>query len=405
MFDRMSVKIQLDGLKKLVLGKQFERRHWTFGILVLGVLLISSLYLVNLSPYKSTSNKSSNQTEYVRATVLKVSSSQSPVSDQTIQVRIIDGQNKGHIITTGRNYIIGDPNSARLPVGSEVLLVLDPSNGNQYSYLDRYRIPGAITLFIVVLLLVMVIGRWRGFTGTVGLVISIGVLSLFVLPRIINGHAPFATCIEGAFAIAILSIFIAHGFNKRTAIALFSTLVTLALVVGLVTIAVYLTGVSGNPGDAVNADEQTYLIQYAPHHIDLDGLLMGGIVIASLGILEDITTAQTAAVDEIRKSSPKSSALQLYKSGLSVGREHIAALINTLILVYFGVALPTIVLTALYNAGPILVMINNEPIMEAIVRSAVTSIGLLLAVPLSTALAAYILPRWSRQNKAQIARS
>ena len=401
----MSVKIQLDGLKKLVLGKQFERRHWTFGILVLGVLLISSLYLVNLSPYKSTSNKSSNQTEYVRATVLKVSSSQSPVSDQTIQVRIIDGQNKGHIITTGRNYIIGDPNSARLPVGSEVLLVLDPSNGNQYSYLDRYRIPGAITLFIVVLLLVMVIGRWRGFTGTVGLVISIGVLSLFVLPRIINGHAPFATCIEGAFAIAILSIFIAHGFNKRTAIALFSTLVTLALVVGLVTIAVYLTGVSGNPGDAVNADEQTYLIQYAPHHIDLDGLLMGGIVIASLGILEDITTAQTAAVDEIRKSSPKSSALQLYKSGLSVGREHIAALINTLILVYFGVALPTIVLTALYNAGPILVMINNEPIMEAIVRSAVTSIGLLLAVPLSTALAAYILPRWSRQNKAQIARS
>jgi uncharacterized membrane protein len=169
-------------------------------------------------------------------------------------------------------------------------------------------------------------------------------------------------------------------------------------VVGLVTIAVYLTGVSGNPGDAVNADDQSYLIQYSPHHIDLDGLLMGGIVIASLGILEDITTAQAAAVDEIRKASPKKSTLQLYKSGLSVGREHIAALINTLILVYFGVALPTIVLTALYNAGPILVMINNEPIMEAIVRSAVTSIGLLLAVPLSTVLAAYILPRWKVEN-------
>ena len=125
-------------------------------------------------------------------------------------------------------------------------------------------------------------------------------------------------------------------------------------------------------------------------------------VIASLGVLEDITTAQAAAVDEIHKANPKQNSNKLFHGGLSIGREHIASLINTLVLVYFGVALPTIVLTVLYAGGPFLVMLNNETVMEAIVRAGVSSIALLLAVPLSTGLAAYILPRWQREVFNQV---
>jgi uncharacterized membrane protein len=382
-------------IKKIAVRQRLERRHFIYGSVLVVIIAAGSVFLIHLGPYKPSLAANAHQVEYVRAKILGVMDDPSTSAGQVVQVKLLDGQKKGQKIIVDRTYLLGDTNSKRLPVGSQVLLTIDPKNGNQYSYLDRYRIPGALTLFLVLLALVLVIGRWRGFMSMVGLILSIGVLSIFILPRIIAGQAAFATCIEGAFIIATTTIYVAHGFNKRTTIALASTLLTLVLIVGLVVTIVYMTGVSGNPGDAVNADEQTTYIQYAPHHIDLGGLLMGGMVIASLGVLEDITTSQVAAVAEIYKANPKQTYSQLYHRGISVGHEHIAALINTLVLVYFGVALPTIVLTVLYNSGPLLVMLNNEPIMEAIARAGATSISLLLAVPLSTALAVYMVPKWS----------
>jgi uncharacterized membrane protein len=221
-----------------------------------------------------------------------------------------------------------------------------------------------------------------------GLAISIAVLSVFVLPRILAGRAAFATCIEGALIIAILSMFVAHGFNKRTTIALTSTLIALLLTAGLSVFAVYLTGVTGFAG------ESSIPIQYAPHAISFSGLLLGSMVIASLGILNDITTGQAAAIDEIYKANRKQHFTNLYRGGLSVGREHIAALVNTLALVYVGVSLPVIVTTMLENHAPLLVVLNSEGVMEEIVRTVVSSIGLLLAVPITSALAAYFLPIW-----------
>jgi len=360
-----------------------------YGLVLTLILLGGAVFLANLSPYKPAS-----QNQFVRAEVLNVNSSQTNDSSQIVEVRILDGVNKGKLVNVPRSYFAGDPNSQRLPKGSDVLLTVQPSNGDQYSFLDRYRITGALTLLLILLGLVFVIGRWRGITASVGLMFTIGILAFFVIPRIINGDAAFATCIEGAFMIATVSIFIAHGLRARTTVAFFSTLITLLLIVGLAAMAVYLTGVTGNPGATVNSEQSISLLQYAPHPIDLTGLFLGGMVIASLGALEDVTTAQAAAVDEIHKASPKLSSLILYKKGLSVGREHIAALINTLAILYVGFALPTILLTVLYNAGqPIAVTINDEVIVEAIVRTVVPSIGILLAVPLSTGLAAYLLPR------------
>jgi uncharacterized membrane protein len=119
-----------------------------------------------------------------------------------------------------------------------------------------------------------------------------------------------------------------------------------------------------------------------------------------IGILEDITTGQAAAIDEIYKANTKLLGVKLYKKGLSVGHEHIAALINTLAIVYAGIALPTIVITALYNGhAPLVATLNDETIVEAVVRTIVPSIGLLLAVPLATGLATYALPRWYKYKR------
>jgi len=374
--------------------RRVKKCHIVYGSVLLIILLTSAVFLAHLSPSKPNA-----QNEVVRAKVLAVSLSQTSEGNQVVRAKILDGAGKNKVVSVARSYFLGDPNSQRLPVGSEILLTIQPKNGNQYSFLDRYRLPGVFTLLLVLVLLVLAIGRWRGITAAVGLVFTIGILAVFVLPRIVNGDAAFTTCIEGAFMIATISIFIAHGFTRRTTLAFASTVMTLLLIVGIAATAVYLTGTTGNPGDTINSEQSTSLLQYAPHCIDLTGLFLGGMVIASLGVLEDITTGQAAAVDEIHKANSKLSSVVLYKKGLSVGREHIAALINTLAILYAGAALPTIVLTILYSSsGPLAVTINDEVIVEAIVRTIVPSIGLLLAVPLSTGLAAYVLPRWYRRS-------
>jgi uncharacterized membrane protein len=124
--------------------------------------------------------------------------------------------------------------------------------------------------------------------------------------------------------------------------------------------------------------------------------LFGGIVIATLGVLNDITIGQAASVDEIYRAKPKQSFHELYSRGMSVGREHVAALVNTLALAYMGVALPTVLVISFYNSAPLAVLLNNEFIMVEVVRTIVVSIGTLLAVPFTTALAAYILPKWEK---------
>jgi uncharacterized membrane protein len=377
-----------------------RRRYFVSGVLILLALLVGTIGLIHLSPYSNTVPKGvgnyyqyqEDQLKYVRARVLKVDNlapNQNSDNNQQIKVKILDGPDKGQVVSVSRNDNFGDAAYRRMPVGSEVLLSVDSSTGRQYIYYqDRYRIPGAITLFLLLLVLVILIGRWRGIGSMVGLAISIAVLSVFVLPRILAGKAAFATCIEGALIIAVLSIYTAHGFNKRTTIALSSTLIALLLTAGLSVFAVYLTGVTGFLG------ESSIPIQYAPHAISFSGLLLGSVVIASLGILNDITTGQAAAVDEIYKANRKQHFTALYRGGLSVGREHIAALVNTLALVYVGVSLPVIVTTVLENHAPLLVVFNSEAVMEDVVRTGVSSIGLLLAVPITTALAAYFLPIW-----------
>jgi uncharacterized membrane protein len=374
-------------LERLVSTKDLQRRHVIFGFLAVLILLISAIHLSHLSPYQPATN----QVQYFRAKVISVSDSKSVSlgKNQTAEVEILDGPDSGRDVTVSRSLNYGDASYQRLPVGSEVLLTKESSSGNQYTYLDRWHIPGMITLFLILLALIIIIGWWRGITSVVGLVISIGVIADYVIPRIVAGYSPYATCIQAAFIITIISIYVAHGFSKRTSIAFLSSLLTLLLVIGLVALATYLVGTS----EVVSDDNVGVL--YGPSTIGLSSLLTGGIVIGSLGVLYDITTGQAAAVDEIHKANGKLSALELYRKGLSVGREHIAALVNTLVLVYVGIALPSILMIVLYAGHiPLIVALNGEAIAEEVVRTAVASIGMLLAVPIATGLAAYALPRW-----------
>lgn len=392
MRDRLSKKL-VNFIQKFRALKYYQI---AYGILLIVILIISALFLVTLSPYRAGAKD-----EFVKAKVLSVYAVESASGTENVRAEILQGPDKGRVVSVARSYFMGDLNSKRLPKGSVVLLNVEPKNGNQYSFLDRYRLNGVLTILAILTILVFAIGRWRGLTAAVGLVFTIDILAIFVLPRIVAGDAAFATCIEGAFMIATLTIFIAHGFRRRTIVAFISTILTLIIIVGLSALAVYLTGTTGNPGETINSEANVSLIQYSPHYIDITGLFLGGMVIASLGVLEDIASGQAAAVDEIHKANPKLKQLKVYHNGMSVGREHIAALINTLAILFAGTALPTIVVTVLYTSGqPLAVTLNDETVVDAIVRTIVPSIGLLLAVPLSTALAAYLLPRRYQKTKS-----
>ena len=371
---------------------KIQRHHLVYAFIMAALLLISSISLLSLSPYKA--HEGSNQ--FFRAKVLSehVTSSQEAGSEQIVKVKLLDGTQKNHSVDITRNINFGDAAAKRLPIGSEVLLSKDTTNGNQYGLIARWYMPGIATLFIILLILVVVIGAWRGITSVFGLAISIAILAVFVVPSIVNGHNAFLTCIEGAILITFVSLYIAHGFTKRTTVAFVASLITLLVIVGLTAFASRVTGTSEI------IDEANIGLLYAKPAIDLAGLLTGGVVIASLGVLFDITTGQAATIDEIHKADRKLPMGRLFWKGMSVGREHVAALINTLALVYVGVALPAIVTTIVLNQqanyhAPLLVNLNTEIVAEEVMRTCVASIAMLLAMPLTTWLAAYILPRWT----------
>ena len=280
-------------------------------VLLVIILIVSALFLVALSPYKQGASE-----EFVKARVLNVSDIANTPGSQNVRARVLEGPNKDQVVNVVRSYFMNDPNSKRLPIGSLVILNVQPKNGDQYSFLDRYRINGALTLLVILAVLVFIIGRWRGLSAAVGLVFTIGILAIFVLPRIVAGDSAFATCVEGAFLIATATIFIAHGFRRRTVIAFVSVVITLALIVCISALSVYLTGTTGNPGETVNSEQNVSLIQYSPHYINITGLFLGGMVIASLGVLEDITSGQAAAVDEIYKVNPKLKTIKIYHNGM-----------------------------------------------------------------------------------------
>lgn len=382
---RMSTKAALPPVQKI------KRRHIVYGASIAVLLFASCLSLVGLSPYKA---RASAQYFRARVTSVTTSNSQGTGPEQTVRARLLDGPQKNQVTTIPRSIAFGDAAAKRLPLGSEILLFRDRRQGSDYSFVSRWYMPGITTLFIILLVLVVLIGGWRGITSVFGLSLSILIFAAFVIPRIIDGHNAFATCIEGATLITLVSIYIAHGFNKRTTVALTGSLLTLALIVGLTAFASYVTGTS----EVI--DESNLGILYAPHALDIGGLLTGGVVIGSLGSLFDITTGQAAVVDEIFEADRKQSLGTLFWKGMSVGREHIAALINTLALVYVGVSLPTIVTIIVLAQetnfhAPLLVNLNTEAIAEDIMRTLVASIGMLVAMPVTTWLAAYILPRWT----------
>ncbi len=304
---------------------------------------------------------------------------------QLVLVKVASGENAGDVITVEyRSSLVGFAH-VRLEEGSSVILVhMVDSRGSTYYIQDHFRLPIVLGLALFFGLLAIVLGRWRGLMSLVGLGVSLIVLTSFVIPHIMSGENPLVISAIGAVAIAMSSLFLAHGFSKRTTLAFTATMFVLALAFGLAYATVMWATLSG-----ASTEEAIFLQVGYLQSLDLRGLLLGGLVIGALGVLDDVTTAQVAAVEEIARANRALDTGELYKRGIAVGREHIASLVNTLALAYVGASFPLFLLFSLPDNPPLWVILNSESVTEELLRALIGGSALMFAVPVSTMLAAW----------------
>lgn len=372
-------------------------------IKVLIPFIFAILFLIfNFPAHAQTAPPVPSQ-KYFRGEVVKVikeetihNFGQSNLS-QALDVKILEGPKSGEIVKINVGGPIKTSEQKRLKAGDQVIVLeLTAGKNVSYSIWDRYRLDLILFALIGFFVLVVIASGAKGFGSILGLIVSVLVLIKFIVPQILAGRDPVLVSIAGAIAIMITTIFLAHGFSKKTTVAVVSTAISLILTGAFALIFVKLTHLSGL------GDEAAYSLQLGPQAINLQGLLLGGIIIGALGVLDDVTTTQSAAVFEIKKTDPRLSFSRLFTKAYSVGREHISSLVNTLVLAYAGASLGLFVVFVL-NPGniPFWAILNSETIIEEVVRTLAGSIGLILAVPITTLIASYIATRHYRTTSKE----
>jgi uncharacterized membrane protein len=227
---------------------------------------------------------------------------------------------------------------------------------------------------------VLLLGRLRGALSLVGLALSLAIVLVFIVPAIAEGEAPLAVAVVGALAVMLVTIPLAHGTGPKTTAAILGTTLSLALVAGLAagfTELANLTGLSS---------EEVVVLQLNQVDISVQGLLLAGMVIGALGVLDDVTVSQASTVMAIRNANPALRARALFSRALAVGRDHVSATVNTLVLAYVGASLPVLLLFSSSDL-PTGEVANGELVAKEIVATLVGSIGLIAAVPITTLLA------------------
>ncbi len=304
---------------------------------------------------------------------------------QTISVEVLDGPEKGKIVTVENDYLV-------LKQGTVFYLMhtTDALNeGEYYSVSEPYRLPALLALTVLFIAVVVIFGGMQGLRGLLALVGSLFFIMFLLLPGILQGYPPILVAVGVASIIIVGASYITHGFTRTTSVAVFGMILTVSLTGILAYVAIPFAQLSG-----FSSDETVYLNMNTRGVLNIAGLLIGSMIIGTLGVLYDAAIGQSVAVEELVSAGKHLSRLEVYKRALRIGREHIGALVNTLAIAYVGAALPLLLLFYGYGDGDVLMSINREIFATEIVRTIVGSIGIVLAVPITTAIAVRFL--WGR---------
>jgi uncharacterized membrane protein len=298
--------------------------------------------------------------------------------------RLLEGPDRDQLVLV--ELPAGEARARSLDVGGDVLLGHQPEvEGFEYVYLDPDRRSPLLMLTLLFAGAVVVLGGWRGAASLVGLAATLLVLFLFMIPAILHGRDPLLVALVGSVLIAYAALYLSHGFGPRTTVALLGALGGLACAAILAVVFMDLAQITGL------ASEEALYLSAVGTGLDLRGLILGGMMIGALGAIDDMTVTQASAVWELRAADPRMSRARLLRSGMRIGRDHVASTVNTLVLAYAGASMPVLILFLLSDQ-PATTVANGEIVATEIVRTLVGSIGLVASVPITTWLAVRVVP-------------
>jgi uncharacterized membrane protein len=306
------------------------------------------------------------------------------------RVEVVDGPNAGSIIDAFLQGPSGQQQVPRYDVGDEVIINIS-QQGEDADFIavaDRYRVPALAALLGLFVVAVTVVGRWRGVRSLIALALTLAVIIRIVVPLLLAGWNPVLLAVGSATLVTIATLLLTEGARPTTIAAAAGTFICLALTAVLAiafNALAQFTELQGS-GDLV------YLQTVGRPELDLGGLLLAAVIFGALGILDDVTITQAATVHELFEADPRVSRTELFRRAMNVGRSHISATVNTLVLAYVGASLPLIVL---FNAGqqdPMLT-VSGEIVAVEVVKALVGSIGIVAAVPATTAIAVFLVGR------------
>lgn len=306
-----------------------------------------------------------------------------------VTARLLEGPEVGRVVeveVSAQGYPDFVPGDRVSLLPAEV-----PGSDVEFFVTDFRRLPALSWLVGIFLVAVVAVGRWHGVRSLVGLALSLLIVVRFVVPAILAGRPPALVALVGAVLVMVVTLVLTHGANRMTLAALVGTTGALVATVAVGSLAIGRAKITGF------ASDEAVLASYAVEGLDLRGLVLAGLIIAALGVLDDVTVSQASTVFALHETDPSQSWGTLVGRAMRVGRDHIASVVNTLFLAYAGASL---VLLVLFSTGglPVSELVNAEVIAEEVVKTVVGSLGLVLAVPLTTALAATLATAAARPS-------
>jgi len=303
---------------------------------------------------------------------------------QELRVDILKGSLKGKKITIENDYY-------PLKKGQRVYLLYSVVNGEEnFSYPHPVRIPYLIILTGIFFLAIVFFAKKQGLKSFLTILFSLLVVFFFVLPQISKGASPVLIALSAGLVIVIVTLYFVYGWNKKTHAALLGTISSLFLVFFLSLVFSSLISLTGQ------ANEQALHIRFLwGDLINLKGLLLATIIIGAIGALNDVAVDQSSTVFALKEANPKLGIKELYRRAINVGKDHLLATINTLVLAYIGIALPLLLVVGVFQDLPLVYMLNNEIFAEEITRTLLASLGLIAVTPLTTLFASL----WAHKEK------
>ena len=348
------------------------------------------LLLLLVAPFAEAQTLLQDTITFERAQVVEVVSerqgnipgTETPATYQTLKLKLLEGPKAGDVITVDNDYL-----SLRVGESAYVRHAIDGASGREtYAVSEPYRIPALLWLAALFLLCLLVFGGKQGARGLLALAASLFFIVYMLLPGILAGYSPVLVAVGVASLIIIAGSYITHGFNRTTSAAVVGMLATILLTGFIAYVSIHGARLSG-----YSTEESVTLNFSTQGGLDFVGLLLGSLLIGLLGVLYDAAISQAIAIEELLRAAAHYSRRELFTRGLRIGREHIGALVNTLAIAYAGISLPLLLLLSTIKTQSIIVTLNQELFATELVRMMVGSIGIILAVPITTVIAVWML--------------